>query len=46
MLGTVVNSLAIIAGGLLGLIFSKGFPERYKEVVLSGVGLSVVLIGL
>ncbi len=46
MLGTIVNALAIIAGSLLGLLFSKGIPDNYKEIILSGVGLSVVLIGI
>lgn len=46
MLGTIVNSLAIIAGSLLGLFFSRGIPDRYKEIILSAVGLSVVLIGV
>lgn len=46
MLGTIVNALAIIAGSLLGLIFSRGIPERYKEIIMSGVGLSVILIGI
>ncbi len=46
MLGTIVNALAIIAGSLIGLLFSKGIPEHYKVTVQNGVGLSVVLIGL
>lgn len=46
MLGTIVNAVAIIAGSLLGLLFSKGIPENYKEIILSGVGLSVILIGI
>jgi uncharacterized protein len=46
MLGTIVNALAIIAGSLLGLLFSKGIAENYREIILSGVGLSVVLIGI
>ncbi len=46
MLGTIVNSLAIVAGSLLGVLFSKGIAERYKTIILSGVGLSVVLIGM
>ena len=28
MLGTIVNAVAIIAGSLLGLLFSKGIPEN------------------
>ena len=46
MLGTIANTLAIIAGSLLGLLFSKGIADNYKEIILSGVGLSVILIGL
>jgi len=46
MLGTIVNSLAIVAGSLLGLLFSRGIAENYKEIILSGVGLSVLLIGM
>jgi len=46
MLGTIVNALAIVVGSLLGIAFSKGIPENYKETVMHGVGLSVLLIGL
>jgi uncharacterized membrane protein YqgA involved in biofilm formation len=46
MLGTIVNALAIIGGSLIGLLLSKGIPENYKKIVMSGVGLSVVLIGV
>lgn len=46
MLGTIVNALAIIIGSLLGLLLNKGIAENYKNIVMSGVGLSVVLIGL
>ncbi len=30
----------------MGLLFSKGIPDNYKEIILSAVGLSVVLIGI
>ena len=46
MLGTIVNALAIIGGSLIGLLLNKGIPETYKNIVMSGVGLSVVLIGM
>ena len=46
MLGTIVNALAIIGGSLIGLLLNKGIPENYKTIVMSGVGLSVVLIGM
>jgi len=46
MFGTIVNSLAIIAGSLLGLFFSKGIADNYKEIIFSAIGLSVVLVGV
>jgi len=46
MLGVLVNSLAIVLGGLLGLILKKGLGERLKVVVMQGIGLSVIVIGL
>ena len=45
MLGTIVNALAIICGSLLGLALNRGIPENYKQIIMSGVGLSVILIG-
>lgn len=45
LLGTLINGFCIIVGTLFGLFFTK-IPERYKETVLSGIGLAVVLIGL
>lgn len=46
MLGTVVNSLAIVAGGAIGLILGKGVKEKYKETIISGLGLAILIIGI
>ena len=46
MLGTIVNSIAIIFGALLGIIIKKGMKEKYKTTVMDGIGLSVVIIGI
>jgi uncharacterized membrane protein YqgA involved in biofilm formation len=46
MLGTIVNVIAIICGSMLGLLFRKGIPDNYKEIIMSGIGLSVLLIGV
>jgi len=46
LLGTIVNTLAIIAGSLVGLIFRGGIPEKYNETVLQAVSLAVIMIGL
>lgn len=46
MLGTIVNALAIIVGGLVGMMFGKALPEKMKNTVIQGIGLAVILIGL
>ncbi|SMB87568.1 hypothetical protein SAMN00017405_1720 [Desulfonispora thiosulfatigenes DSM 11270] len=46
MLGTIVNVLAIILGSVIGLNLKKGMPARFKEVIMQGIGLTVILIGL
>ncbi len=46
MLGVIVNSLAIIVGGLIGLVLKHGLSERLKVVVMQGIGFSVIVIGL
>ncbi len=46
MLGTIVNSLTIIGGSLVGLLFKKGIPEKYNRTVMQAMGLCVLLIGV
>jgi len=46
MLGTIVNTIAIITGGLTGLVFRGGIPDRYNETLMHAIGLAVVLVGL
>ncbi|WP_099158980.1 DUF554 domain-containing protein [Virgibacillus ndiopensis] len=45
LFGTLVNGACIIIGSLIGLFFTK-IPERYKETVMHGIGLAVILIGM
>lgn len=45
LFGTLINGVGIILGSILGLFFTN-IPERYKETVIHGVGLAVILIGL
>jgi hypothetical protein len=45
VLGTIVNTAAIVLGGLLGLLFGQALPEKMKKTVIQGIGLAVLLIG-
>jgi len=46
MIGTIANAVAIAVGGLIGLGFKNGMPDRYKDMVGYIAGLSVVVVGL
>ncbi|MBZ4652962.1 MAG: hypothetical protein JG781_300 [Peptococcaceae bacterium] len=46
MTGTIVNAAAIIAGAVVGLFLRTGIQERYKDIIMQGLGLSVLLIGM
>lgn len=45
-LGTIVDAVFIIIGGLIGLTFGKVFSERYQETMLAACGLSTLFIGI
>jgi hypothetical protein len=45
-MGTIINALAIIVGGALGLLFRKGFPERIAQTTLQVLGLFTLVVGL
>jgi uncharacterized protein len=44
--GTLVNTLAIVAGSIIGLLFRGGISAAYRTTVIHAVSLAVVLIGL
>ena len=43
-LGTLINALAIIAGGIVGMVFGKKIPERMQETLLKVNGTAVLFI--
>lgn len=43
--GTIVNVLAIIVGGCIGLLFRGGLKEHYQEAVIKALGLCAIFIG-
>ena len=46
MIGTLINSAAIIAGSLFGLLLRRGMKDSMSKTVMQGVGMSVILIGV
>ncbi|MDO4543658.1 MAG: DUF554 domain-containing protein [Clostridia bacterium] len=46
MIGTLVNTGAILVGGALGLFIKKGLPPRITDGVMKALGLVTVFIGV
>lgn len=45
-LGTIINTAAIIAGGVFGLLFGKLLKERHQETLSKTCGVAVLFIGI
>lgn len=46
MTGTIINVIAILAGGTIGLFFGSRIPERFKNTVIAGMGLFTGVMGV
>ena len=46
MTGTILNTITVLIGGTLGILFGARLPERLKQTVVSGMGLFTAAIGL
>ena len=46
MTGVVVNVIAIIVGSMLGLMFKKFIKQSYKETIMNGLALTVIVMGI
>ena len=46
MIGTLINTVAILLGTAIGLLARKRLNDRLKDTVVQGEGLCVILIGL
>lgn len=45
-LGTIVNSAAIIAGGIIGMLFKSRINQRFQDTVMQVLGLATIFIGV
>ena len=46
MIGTLVNTGAVVIGGAIGLTAGTRLPERIKAILMQALGLAVLSIGL
>ncbi len=45
MIGTIVNTITIILGTLLGSLFKKGIKQEYQGAMLTAMGLAATALG-
>lgn len=45
-LGTIINVLAIVAGGMIGIFGGKWLTDRCQETLIRAMGICVMVVGL
>lgn len=45
-MGTIINMIAVIAGGTVGLFLKGGLPERFEKTIMQSLGMSTIFIGI
>ena len=46
MIGTLVNTAAVVAGGVIGLLFRDKLPEKYMTIFFQAIGLFTMYLGI
>ncbi len=46
MLGVLFNTLTVIIGSLLGLLLKNGIKNKYKDAVMTAIGLCTIAMGV
>lgn len=46
MLGTIINTVTVVIGSLIGLFLNKGIPERISSQMMKALGLCSIFIGV
>ena len=46
MLGTIVNTIAVIIGAGIGMMLKKGIPDKLADTMMKGLGLCTLFLGI
>ena len=46
MLGTIVNTIAVIIGAAIGMFLKKGIPDKLADTMMKGLGLCTLFLGI
>lgn len=45
-LGTLINTAAVVVGGILGLLLKNGIAKRFEKILMQALGLATMFIGI
>ncbi|MFM9872666.1 MAG: DUF554 domain-containing protein [Fimbriimonadaceae bacterium] len=45
-IGTVINTITVLLGSVIGLAIGRSLPERIQEVAIFGIGLITICLGV
>ena len=45
-MGTIINALAVVAGGVFGMAIKGGLPKRVSDLLMQALGLCTMFIGM
>ena len=45
-LGAIINTAAVILGGVLGLLLKNGIAKRFEKILMQALGLATIFIGI
>ena len=46
MIGTIVNTIAVLIGGSIGLLLKKGIPAKLSDSIMKGLALCTLYLGI
>ncbi len=46
MIGTIVNTIAVVTGGSIGLLFKGRLPKRFSKIFFQAIGLFTFYLGI
>lgn len=44
-LGTIINTVAVLVGGLLGLLLKNSIAKKFESILMQSLGLATIFIG-
>jgi len=46
MIGTIINIVTVLLGGMVGILLGSRLPERLKQTIIAGLGIFTLAYGL